>query len=465
MPLADDPAVEALAKEIASRPRNAVLWTRSAIPTAGSECTSYFGGLPRLPPNLQWPRLQLASSWDGSRAPGSPTFLGQIDFADIAAFARAERLPSSGVLYFFCDTCFVDGEPAHKVLFAPEGCADCPERAPPDDLMRLAETSFYSGRDWRGNDEPFGRIDFRYALTPHVFKSYQGWSETGDEHRYGAAHDKVQIPALEKVFGPLTPEDRTAEMTPSERADKTGWQGLMFPSWPCSRRFYEEFRRAFEHLLKGARPSGEIKPPVDADDPVSLAFYTQIKADLARWSAEIAAFEDDAPLPGELRNSIRAWFIATRARALDLYYGSGSVSEKAVVFEPWELSRTRDDSMWFAANAAIAAPNAMGGWDGATLRAALKHRVERWTYPMYNMTTRIELKLLSRPMHQTLGYGERCQSAAEDHAGDVLLLQLSPRDCLGWQGRYSSMLLQFWIKPKDLAAKRFDRVEMTSECD
>jgi uncharacterized protein YwqG len=72
---------------------------------------------------------------------------------------------------------------------------------------------------------------------------------------------------------------------------------------------------------------------------------------------------------------------------------------------------------------------------------------------------------LSRPMHQTLGYGDKCQSAAEDHASDVLLFQISNNDCLGWQGRYSEMLLQFWIKPHDLAAKRFDRVEMIAECD
>jgi Domain of unknown function (DUF1963) len=267
------------------------------------------------------------------------------------------------------------------------------------------------------------------------------------------------------VFGPLQAEDKRGDMEPSELADKTGWQAVMFPSWPCSRLFYEEFRRAFEHLLKGIRPTGETKPPVNADDPVSLAFHTQIKADLARWSAEMAGLADDAPLPQALRDEIREWFIATRKRALDLYYGRGSATAKAVVFEPWELTQTRDDSMWVAANLAMSAPNPMGGLDGDTIRATLKYRVERWTYPVFNMTTRVEVRHVSRPMHQTLGYGQQRQSAAEDHVNDVLLLQIVPGDCLGWQGRYSSMLLQFWIKPKDLAAKRFDRVEMTSECD
>lgn len=455
-----DPTIDELAKKIARYPREAVLWTRSGIPSSGGDCTSYFGGLPRLPPSMEWPRLTMASPVDGLRFLGSPTFLGQLDFADIdPPFARAQRLPTKGVVYFFCGTAFVDGEPGYRVLFAPEGCAEYGERAPPIDLMRLAGHPYCSGRDWRRDDEAWSKVDFRYALKAQVFESYRGWHEwpNEEEWKYKEAYDRVQIAALEHALGPLTrftyPKDT------KEWADQQAWVRRLFPSWPISRLFFEEFRRALEHELDGGDGRGLYKPPTEASGPVSVRFYEQTKADLTHWSSQLGGRDMFEPLPDALREDLRNWFLAMRARSHELNYGAA----KAYAIQPFAISQMRDESMWLAANITMA-HGEIGGLDGQAIRAALQERVESWKTPIRE-TQPVGMRDLSRPMHQTLGYGEQCQSAAEDHVNDVLLFKIANNDCLGWQGRYSEMLLQFWIKPQDLAAKRFDRVEMTAECD
>lgn len=451
----DVSAIDELEKRVAQHPRPAILWTRSGIPNSG-DCTSYFGGLPRLPPNLEWPRLTLQNPIDGSPFLGSPTFIGQLDFANIdAAFTRTQRLPTKGVAYFFCD-----GAQEYRVLFAPEGCTHYPERAPPADLMRLAGHRYCSGRDWRADDEAWSRVDFRYAIVPHAFSSYRGWHEWPheEEHQYREAYDRVQVAALEQVFGPIAryplPEQKDWD-------DQYGWARLLFPSWPISRLFYEEFHRALDYELTGGDGLGHYKPPTEEAGPASIQFHEQMKADLAYWSAELGGRDMSEALPAGLRDDIRNWFLKIRARAHELNYGEQKVS----ALPPFRISEARDESMWLAANITLATGK-VGGVDAETIRTALKARIESWQSPIYSFdpSRPIGMRDISRPMHQTLGYGEQCQSAAQDRVNDVLLFQVSG-DGLGWQGRFDAMLLQFWIKPQDLAAKRFDRVEMTAECD
>jgi hypothetical protein len=55
------------------------------------------------------------------------------------------------------------------------------------------------------------------------------------------------------------------------------------------------------------------------------------------------------------------------------------------------------------------------------------------------------------------------QTAADEMARDhVLLLQLSPDEVLGWDlGDNGAM--QYWIRPADLAAQRFEHSVLTFE--
>jgi hypothetical protein len=112
--------------------RDAVLLHRPWPPHAAPPANSRFGGLPRLPESLAWPRT----------SSGNPLhFLAQIDCAEIRF---QTPLPERGVLFFFgrdnvyqawkgeqpaSDTC--------RVLYALDASALTPPRPPPADLSPL----------------------------------------------------------------------------------------------------------------------------------------------------------------------------------------------------------------------------------------------------------------------------------------------------------------------------------------
>jgi uncharacterized protein YwqG len=65
--------------------------------------------------------------------------------------------------------------------------------------------------------------------------------------------------------------------------------------------------------------------------------------------------------------------------------------------------------------------------------------------------------------HQMLGRGDVVQTAAEEMGHDyILLMQFSPDDALGWSFGDSGVL-QYWIHPADLAARRFENAILTIE--
>jgi uncharacterized protein YwqG len=62
-----------------------------------------------------------------------------------------------------------------------------------------------------------------------------------------------------------------------------------------------------------------------------------------------------------------------------------------------------------------------------------------------------------------LGRGRVIQTAADEMAREhVLLLQLSPDEALGWD-LGDNGALQYWIRPADLAARRFEQSVLTFE--
>ena len=65
--------------------------------------------------------------------------------------------------------------------------------------------------------------------------------------------------------------------------------------------------------------------------------------------------------------------------------------------------------------------------------------------------------------HQMFGRGRVIQVAADDMAHEhILLLQLSPDDAIGWN-LGDAGALQYWIRPADLAAQRFENTVLTFE--
>jgi uncharacterized protein YwqG len=126
--------------EILDRVREPAIWIRR---NAAATTRSRLGGLPALPPGIDWPRQTVS---------GSPLhFLAQIDLAELPSTPlygalgqqKSPGLPRSGVIYFFAD---LDEEllwghadtgdlfASTRVLYGPEADID---RAAPQDMPEI----------------------------------------------------------------------------------------------------------------------------------------------------------------------------------------------------------------------------------------------------------------------------------------------------------------------------------------
>ena len=67
--------------------------------------TSKFGGKPHLPANFLWPYYEGADYMDEETANRPLSFLAQFNLEEIAEFDTDNRLPHTGMLYFFYELC------------------------------------------------------------------------------------------------------------------------------------------------------------------------------------------------------------------------------------------------------------------------------------------------------------------------------------------------------------------------
>jgi uncharacterized protein YwqG len=126
-------------EEIEKTGRPAVLVRRTDLPVPlAHHARSFLGGLPRLPPELAWPRAEVPSDGDDEDAEEvALTFVAQIDLAELPA-GDWSPLPKQGTLFFFCSSLFVGEATPPCTVFYNSAAGDAyPQREPPSDLMRL----------------------------------------------------------------------------------------------------------------------------------------------------------------------------------------------------------------------------------------------------------------------------------------------------------------------------------------
>lgn len=133
---------------------------------------SFLGGLPFLPPDMEWPTIDE----DGDRV--GLFFAGQIDLADLPDFAGRKALPKSGVLYFFYKDNWEmgDGEDCEEgvmpsaVLFSKTSSREWPLRSQPQH-MATANDAVASPPTYLSADDYRNHGHFRFNLTFAPFRS------------------------------------------------------------------------------------------------------------------------------------------------------------------------------------------------------------------------------------------------------------------------------------------------------
>jgi hypothetical protein len=396
-----------------SRPAIAVL---RELPGANPSATSWFGGLPRMPEELEWPRIDRG-----------PMFLiAQIDLADLPENAPRGGLPSTGVLWFF-GAFDEEWEFDVAVRYDPRSHQQWPERRPPRGMRRIVDAGPYIHLP---EADPLAQHDLRSAMRFAPVDSYRLNSSTLDGLHVSQglnAASTMRREQIEHALGRAARQGpRLGRPAPLDRDE-----------WPFAGLNAELAAGALAEQL----PSLEISRHAPAGSSwtregraLRASFAREAEQQARRWRARRYQ-----PLSFEERAEFRAWLASVKARAEAMpRTQTGGYSLVWDVLEHYV-----QDTDTFAALAMLAA-----GADVPALPPAF-----RTSFDWFGDDP---------PTHQMLGHAFSWQDGPVAHFRDVLLLQVEGGADTPW---LPECMLHFWISPEALAARRFDRVSHTLECD
>lgn len=407
---------------------------------------SYFGGLPILPPSTAWPRLSTGEHC---------SFIGQIDLGSLQASALLAPLPSQGSLLFFADTDTTRVAPESglegAVLFVPGTTAGLTEAVPPATLMTLYGSQG-DPRWWFDDANGKSSLAGVFPRWPvegvlvDTFQPYHPGSPTGlvneadhdpdffDEvDRYAAVTEAMQDQAWKRALG-FAPSRAVADTLVSSFAKRgTDWpfhspeRGRAWmpdEAWPY---VWINVRIAAAKLLEQCRRTKN-----DTAAIATVASEWLQKAPSGRAFEEVVAEEKDA---------IRSWLAS-------LHVGSPPV------IEGYKINNVIAESVVVGADFVFGyAPHL-----ASRLPPALHRLVESRAAPCRTWGGETQLM-----QHQLLGHPSDVQGApARMEPDHTLLMQFDSDDATFWMWGDAGVL-QFWIRPEDLSARRFDRVVLTAE--
>lgn len=426
---------------------------------------SYLGGMPIIPDDFDWP---LIHNLRGVLEPLH--FMAQIDCNTLPDGPARDLLPPDGYLYFFAPMAGNHGHDAwHFVTRYVPGRAT--SRWEPCDRPFLppidgAENAPYvfEWMNWRTKPAyptRYPRVEIELGWLEPVQEVVAGEPGTEGEYPWEAAERRKQA-ALQAFHG--EPVADNGLFSSYGKPKDVPW--LPYPEFPSNLRALEvfagylktylkadtdEIERQLEKLAPDASDEAVAKSParaaLEARKVEYLDFSLRHSAVLSRcnipasdWAkpvseADRAAFlklvdalrAGDAPAPVIKRT----YYHKSLPHVVDEWLGEAArLSVEAALHDP--------DGFAALPPEAIEAARFRHSW----LRAGLGR-----TSP-----------------HQMLGRGDCIQTAADDMGEDyILLLQLGPDEPLRWR-MGDSGVLQYWIRPADLAARRFENTVATFEC-
>jgi uncharacterized protein YwqG len=395
---------------------------------------TYFGGRPRLPPDVPWPTLTRRGR------EFALSFIGQVDLADVAAVARFADLPQTGVLYFFLDTCIIGEDalvdaslergPPWRVLYANAGSEAQEQTAAPSNLMTYFghpylgppnELKWTDQIPWRERFYSFEapRIPMQPARAESILIG-RG-SNANDERR--------QMAAWRAAFGELVPYTQFPESWSSGRHE------LWLPSlsFPATNIYLEILGGGLLKELIGPWPGPDKKLQA-----VGTEFVPEIRALLANIRPD--NLFDKAK--SEQRDKLLSILRDCRARDVNVVHALNKLLRQA--------------SRWGTVLSVGHSPEAARSVPNELVEMERNSFSPLW----YNADNP---KRISATRHQMLGYGTEIQGQVEEHLGShMMLMQFETDPSFGWMFGDCGVL-QFWIVPDDLAARRFDKVVATVE--
>ena len=387
----------------------AVLLRRHFPPRAGS--LSHWGGVPVVPRGFTWPFVVLPDGTDRAL-----TFVLQVDCATIPADGRLGLMPDRGQLYVFLDLDWG----THWIWSVRYEDGDAAEFVPgrvPAGLPRAYPLRAIWG--WPQRDEDWPQLLPAWSVEPVLVTGDENpppVDDDSDERDYWPGTVDISR-SLDDIDGAVVPmhyyENRYDDDRVLVRPYATyphDWQAVRILTGRVQSRLQDRF------LSRGELSDEDIATLRGA-----TRAWSDRAADEERWAA-LSSEDSDA-----------VWQLVLDFQSVTLFALSDAVNES--------LDAT------LAGNPDAATQLPAEALDLARIRHALASTGPQGRH------TRIDERMLCAPSY--------VQGDAAERIGEwLLLLELSSDPQIGHH--FAEGVYQFWIRPDDLAARRFDRVELTA---
>lgn len=422
--------------ELEETARPAVLVRRSDLPVPLKHpARSFFGGLPRLPPQLEWPTAEVRANETLETV--ALTFVAQIDLADVPASGWSP-LPKRGTLYFFCSSVFVgEGNPPRRVLYSPTDGGVYPDRAPPPNLMPLGGTDGDRQVRWLDPVLDFhSKVEFKYPLSFRPFHDFYFFED--------AVGGELMIEELCRALGPGVQKE----------SDLLQFRGVAEyekdQDWPFNWLLITFVVRSVLARIQRDLTRGYYGEPLTDEATVELM---RLRAGAIGWLERCRGLTPMDDVDPETKASFRSWWLNVTNtygkldRQVPTYVGTIAGDLGNAINHTIRCMATQDvDISDHAPSSYLTNLVRQNHWKTPT--------VHDGKYRHFNTA-----------LHQMLGYGSGPQDATEEHLEDTLLLQIQGELAfLDWHSNIGCVL-HFWIDRDLLAQLDFSQVVATLQCD
>jgi hypothetical protein len=384
---------------------------------------SFFGGAPIAPRGFQWPRA------NGGGAPFS--FLMQIDCAAVPAAARLGLLPDRGALYFFLDLTWGQTD-NFRVLYEEGGRGEWAPVAPPGDLGPAFGDQAVLAWQWTQSAEDCPRLLPKWTFDPVAIEIPSEVHDAAREEYEGDA-PFLWPGKMEDALRAAQGADVVSNWFSVETlVDSQGALRRPFVNYPHDWRAVQICSGL---LLKKLRQPGRVPGILarrDLSEPDRAALVARIADEAQRWFAAAAS---------------QPPFAAARQPESDRFWSW-------LADQVWLVRFVLGDALTLSIEASLC--------DSPEAAARVPLDVARRVHHRHALASRSEHGLFVTIPDRMLAPPVDVQGNQWDRAKThLLLLELSSNEGLGHH--FGEGVYQFWITPDHLRARRFDRIELTSD--
>jgi hypothetical protein len=400
-----DPAILAATEQ-------AIVFRQSYPPLYAPQSRSFFGGLPLANIPFEWPR--------GGKTGRPLHFVMQLDCAQVQPAARLKLLPDNGQLYLFVDLERGVGR-EFRVIWCEPGSGEWSEIDPPEALAPAYGPMTQDVWPWALDATvgtpilprwPFEPVPVT-ALSLGDASTLPVWTNTDEiaEALLAAQGDPV-------MHNPVSIADFAETARPWADFPRD-WMSVQITS-----AMLVQMARRAEHL-----PARSLYPALPQE---------QAAEEIARACSEAQAWYDHA-----LRNSAFKRLTSEERRAFWDWFSSHSAISHLIAPAAFEASI--ETGLHAFPETAQEVPHLV--IDRLMYRHALAARSGDQIHAP------VPARMLAARSDMHVDQHERART-------HLLLLELPTNESLGHH--FGNGILQFWIKPEDLGARAFDKIEMTN---